>query len=867
MADTKSGSGRARGRGPISKKPTEEPVRPGLNPPQTEIEKKFSSGRGRCNYRRSQIVDPGEVSHMPRVDQREEAVSGISKAMEAVTLKKCYAYDQYTVQEYGPSALKHEVFLGTSGTKINLKTNYFEVSLDEDLHIFQYHVAFKPEIENVRIKYFLIAQLANTVGKVKCFDGGILYLQTRLPKDPMTCLTTRKDDSQVNVTFTFVGEVHANTPQFLQIVNLLFRRAQVALQMKLIRHNFFMPQLGIQVKEHKVEIMPGYTTSILRYDFGNLLVVDTIHKILRVDTVLDVLYFLYKSNKDDFQTKALKELVGQIVMTRYNNKTYRIDDIDFNSTASSTFEKNGEVISFQDYYSKAWTLEITDPDQPLLISRPTEKDLRRGEKQMVRIIPELCVLTGLDDKLRSNYKAMKDLAEHTRLGPPARIKQIQSLLDRVNCSDKVAEVLEPWHINISSTMMSIEGRQLPAEKLLVRDIKGAVTNISYDIKEADWSRGMRNISLLNPVHMDNWMIIYPRQIAKSSSEFSNCLTNVGRQMKMRIAEPIALEISDDRNDSYLQAIRQNLSSDVQMVVCVAPNAKKDRYDAIKKCCCIDNPVPSQVILARTLDKKTSLMSVATKIAIQMNCKMGGEVWGAEIPVQGLMVVGVDTYHDSAQKNQSVGALVASLNKECTRYFSKTEYHPTKDDLMRNLQPLLTGALKKYHSVNGALPRKIILFRDGVGDGQLKTVFNCEIEQVQAALKDSGGQEYSPGFAFIVVKKRINTRLFAVDGNPSPGTVVDHTITKPSWFDFFLVSQSVRQGTVSPTSYNVIYDATGLQPDHIQRLTYKMTHLYFNWQGTIRVPAPCQYAHKLAFLQGQSLHREFSGYLADKLFYL
>jgi len=43
-------------------------------------------------------------------------------------------------------------------------------------------------------------------------------------------------------------------------------------------------------------------------------------------------------------------------------------------------------------------------------------------------------------------------------------------------------------------------------------------------------------------------------------------------------------------------------------------------------------VPSQVVLSRTLNKKQMLMSVATKIAIQLNCKMGGEVWALEIPV-------------------------------------------------------------------------------------------------------------------------------------------------------------------------------------------------------------------------------------------
>ena len=50
---------------------------------------------------------------------------------------------------------------------------------------------------------------------------------------------------------------------------------------------------------------------------------------------------------------------------------------------------------------------------------------------------------------------------------------------------------------------------------------------------------------------------------------------------------------------------------------------------------------------------------------------------------------------------------------------------------------------------------------------------------------------------------------------------------------------MRQGTVSPTHYLVVSDTSGLKPDHMQRLTYKLTHMYYNWPGTIRVPAPCQ----------------------------
>ena len=49
-------------------------------------------------------------------------------------------------------------------------------------------------------------------------------------------------------------------------------------------------------------------------------------------------------------------------------------------------------------------------------------------------------------------------------------------------------------------------------------------------------------------------------------------------------------------------------------------------------CLICFTVPSQMVVSRTLNKAKQLMSVATKIAIQMNCKMGGVVWAVPIPV-------------------------------------------------------------------------------------------------------------------------------------------------------------------------------------------------------------------------------------------
>lgn len=56
----------------------------------------------------------------------------------------------------------------------------------------------------------------------------------------------------------------------------------------------------------------------------------------------------------------------------------------------------------------------------------------------------------------------------------------------------------------------------------------------------------------------------------------------------------------------------------------------------------------------------------------------------------------------------------------------------------------------------------------------------------------------PEVSFVPVLKRINTRIFYNRNNPRPGSVVDDLITLPERYDFFIVSQYVKQGTVSTT---------------------------------------------------------------------
>ena len=45
--------------------------------------------------------------------------------------------------------------------------------------------------------------------------------------------------------------------------------------------------------------------------------------------------------------------------------------------------------------------------------------------------------------------------------------------------------------------------------------------------------------------------------------------------------------------------------------------------------------------------------------------------------------------------------------------------------------------------------------------------------------------------------------------------------------------------MSPTHFVVLDDNSDIKPNLIQRFAYATTFMYFNWPGTIRVPAMCQ----------------------------
>ncbi|KAI5642706.1 piwi domain-containing protein [Phthorimaea operculella] len=932
---------------------------------------------------------------------------------------------------------------GSSGTPLDLCANYFTVETTPQWRLYQYHVDFQPEEDSTGLRKALLRVHANTLGGY-LFDGAILYTVKRLHPDPMELYSDRKHDGErMRILIKLTCDVSPGDYHYIQVFNIIIRKcfnllnlqlvgrdyfdpiAKVfniiirkcfnLLNLQLVGRDYFDPIAKVDIPEHKLQIWPGYKTTINQYEDRLLMVTEIAHKVLRMDNVLQMLNEYAATKGSNYKKIFLEDVVGKIVMTDYNKRTYRVDDVHWDSSPRCTFKMKDETISYMDYYAKKYNIRIQDPNQPLLVYRAKAREIRSGMPEMVYLVPELCRQTGLSDEMLANFQLMSALGKHTKIGPDLRIQKllqfnrrltqtkevvqlmsalgkhtkigpdlrIQKLLQfnrRLTQTKEVVQELASWSLKLSNDLVRFKGRLLPAENIIqannvkyaarddyegwTRDMRSVIlllyslelvswllklsndlvrfkgrllpaeniiqaNNVKYAARDdyEGWTRDMRSVNLLlysleltswslklsndlvrfkgrllpaeNIIQANNvkyaarddyegwtrdmrskalltiapvgsWVVITPERQRRDAEGFVDLIMKTGSGVGFRMPRPEICPIARDGHMDYANMCENVIArKNPSFILCVLARKGTDRYEAIKKKCTVDRAMPTQCVVARNMTAK-SAMSIATKIAIQINCKLGGAPWSVEVPLSTLMVIGYDVCHDTRLKDKSFGAFVATLDRQMTHYYSTVNAHTSGEELSAHMGINIATAVRKYRERNNVLPGRIFIYRDGVGDGQIPYVHSHEVEEIKKQL-ESLYQGEPVKMAFIIVSKRINTRIFVDRGrsgdNPRPGTVIDDVVTLPERYDFYLVSQNVREGTIAPTSYNVIYDTTSLDPDRIQRLTYKLTHMYFNNSSAVRVPSVCQYAHKLAFLAANSLHSQPHYTLNETLYFL
>jgi len=795
-----------------------------------------------------------------------------------------------------------EYFRGKEGAPKNVASNYLKLECEKEKGIYHYEVDFEPRIDNRQECFRLLNSLRDITGPVKSFDGRKLFLPMKLDNVVTQGTATHSVTGAavvVKINFKSKREMGADR-DVIQHYNILFNRILRVLKFSQHNRNFFDPKATIHIKQHNLQVWPGYVNAVDEYEGGVMLQIDLKCRVLRTESVRDVLMAKARAGRagGDWKRDAQRELLNTSVLTRYNNRTYKISDVDWDSNPESTFSIEGKgEMTYVDYYQKQYGIKINDLKQPLLLSTP-EKTSRSEENVLktLALIPELCMLTGMSEAMRADFRIMKEVGNFTRSSPQARIDGMRSFMTRIEENEEARKVLSDWGLSLAPNPITLQGRLL--EKPTLHFGAGQ----SERLTRSDWSRAASTKPCLTPVNLERWAVIFTKKDRSVVERFCKTMQQQAPKMGIQIRNPAIKEVENDRTDTFLKAISEVVTPTTQLVLTIVPQMKSDRYAAIKKLCYVEKPVANQVVLAKTIANEKKFSAVATKVILQMNCKLGGELWACQSPVKNMMIVGIDVYH--AKGDKSVAGVVASLNDYCTRFHSEVAVHSKNQELVDALPIIFVSALNKYNEANGKYPDQIVVFRDGVSDGQMEVTrkqeagaFQRMFEQVGKPRFDTPEAEaraaeevkkfdsavpsgYKPGFNFIVVQKRINTRIMSLQGNPTAaggmkvdnpesGVVVDHTVTRRNFKDFFLVPQNVNQGTVTPTHFvNLFESGNFLSPDLVQKLSYHLTHMYFNWPGTVRVPAPVQYAHKMVDMAGAHLGGNFPNKAhANRLYFL
>ena len=362
----------------------------------------------------------------------------------------------------------------------------------------------------------------------------------------------------------------------------------------------------------------------------------------------------------------------------------------------------------------------------------------------------------------------------------------------------------------------------------------------------------------------------PDQLNASLQAFRKTLRDMGMLVNPhKVGKRIVL--TGKNNAADLDAAVLELQKQHNPVLILGIFYTKDTriYNCVKQACDVRCGIRNVNVLAEKLVNPNDQYNA--NVGLKINLKLGGANQALRTADLGIisegktMLVGVDVTHPSpgsAISAPSVAGIVASVDSTLAQWPAEIRVQGARQEMVADLKALLVSRLLHWRNVNKNLPENIIVYRDGVSEGQYNKIIEQELPLLQAACKKTypAGQSKNglPRLAIIVVGKRHNTRFYPSTeqesnrDNPIPGTVVDRGVSEARDWDFFLQAHSAVHGTARPAHYFTVWDEI-FYPRHpaisggpgaadvLQGLTHKICYMFGRATKAVSVCPPAYYA--------------------------
>jgi len=532
---------------------------------------------------------------------------------------------------------------------------------------------------------------------------------------------------------------------------------------------------------------------------------------------------------------------------------------------------SGKYISVFDFFKTTYNRVLQHPELPVV---------NCGNREHPMYLPaEVCVvLPGQPSKAKLDSGQTQTMIRYAVRKPWENARSILNEgVSTVGLDENTNLLMRSFGLTITPGLLKVPGRILNGPKVIYKGNKTA------DPRFGSWN--MINIKFNIGASLAKWsavMITLPYKsgsfdgqgLAAVMQEFHQGLIKIGVNASPPLP-PQRLQLNGPE-DASLGPYLQKAASGLDLLFIVLPEANIPLYKRIKTLADKDYGLHTICSVGSKLAKDRGRDQYIANVALKFNLKLGGTNQVVENKNLGIidqnktMVVGIDVTHPSpgsASNAPSVSAMVASVDKTLGQWPATLRIQRARQENVDDLAEMLKSRLNlwKTKGKHTAFPENILIYRDGVSEGQYDMVLSQELPQLRKACEAlypaPDTKKGLPRFTVVICGKRHKTRFYPTNlqdcdrsGNTKPGTVVDRGVTEARNWDFFLQAHAALQGTARPCHYYIVHDeifrqiyAKQIPPpftniaDIVEDLTHNMCYLFGRATKAVSLCPPAYYA--------------------------
>eukprot|EP00177_Eucheuma_denticulatum_P005581 GFKZ01010145.1.p1 GENE.GFKZ01010145.1~~GFKZ01010145.1.p1 ORF type:complete len:937 (+),score=121.83 GFKZ01010145.1:607-3417(+) len=566
--------------------------------------------------------------------------------------------------------------------------------------------------------------------------------------------------------------------------------------------------------------------------------------------------------------RALKDMAQKFKALRirasHTRITYKVHGFSNRGADRITFEssEDGRRVSIKDYFYSAYGITLSRPDWPCVRTNPKRDTYLPIE---VLTVVENQRLTGLLSQ-EQTQGIVKIASRKPHIRREAAIRTMQLL------NHSRDPVCSGFGVDVKPGLIKVDARVLPPPSIQYKDGNVRPRGGQWRPTKERYTTG----ALLY-----TWAVVNLTNMRDRDLEgFIGVLVSMGRAKGMTIANPRPRIFNcrpDKPGEEMLQIAQKYARTPawcvekypLQFFLVIKERQDSQTYQAIKKSCDLMVGIASQVCLAKHCGPRArSREMYCDNLLLKINIKLGGQNFvvspynkdpSSRIPDVPFLdkphiVLGADVTHPMAGgKSPSVAALVGSRDRQGVQFSGAIRNQTGKQEVILELGAMFKEVYYRWFQNFGGKwhVQSIIMFRDGVSDGQFEEVLQVELDALRQACREIS-DKFRPRITYIIVTKRHHARFFPDkensdrSGNILPGTVIDRDITSREFYDFYLNSHAGIQGTSKPSKYTVLIDENNIPTDSLQGYVFRLSHAFVRCNRSVSMVNSAYYAHLLAF---------------------